>query len=59
MDRASKKMSVKFPDNDDNLNNEFDAAVQGRYKYLFAIVVSETYLLNISTLKCLVYLDSK
>ena len=45
MDRASKKMSVKFPDNDDNLNNEFDAAVQGRYKYIFAIVVSETYLL--------------
>ena len=43
-------MSVKFPDNDDNLNNEFDAAVQGRYKYIFAIVVSEI-------LKCLVYLD--
>ena len=57
MDRASKKMSVKFPDNDDNLNNEFDAAVQGRYKYIFAILVSETY--NIVTLKFLVYLDSK
>ena len=45
-------MSVKFPDNDDNLNNEFDAAVQGRYKYIFAIVVSE-----IVILKFLVYLD--
>ena len=46
-------MSVKFPDNDDNLNNEFDAAVQGRYKYIFAIVVSETIVI----LKFLVYLD--
>ena len=35
-------MSVKFPDNDDNLNNEFDAAVQGRYKYIFAVAAFET-----------------
>ena len=44
VNRASKKMSVKFPDNDDDFNNEFDAAVKGGYKHIFARSIFEPYL---------------
>ena len=39
-------MSVKFPDNDDDFNNEFDAAVKGGYKHIFARSIFEPYLFN-------------
>ena len=35
-------MSVKFPDNEEDFNNEFDAAVKGGYNYILTTFVFET-----------------
>ena len=45
-------MSVKFPDNEEDFNNEFDAAVKGGYNYILSSFVFEIS-------KCLVYLNSR
>ena len=33
-------MSVKFPDNEEDFNNEFDAAVKGGYHYILSTFVN-------------------
>lgn len=35
-------MSVKFPDKEEDFNNEFDAAVKGGYHYILSTFVFET-----------------
>ena len=47
-------MSVKFPDKEEDFNNEFDAAVKGGYHYIVSTFVFETLIS-----KCLVYLNSR
>ena len=43
-------MSVKFPDNEEDFNNEFDAAVKGGYNYILTTFVFETLYPNIKML---------